>query len=201
MYKTYFFFNNKNGRKNMKKIIIMGSIMMLLLTGCNMNMNSPSKKVEEFLSKYQSMDSDVLTQLDNVIADDSSMSDEDKKEYKSLMEKQYQNMSYKIKNEKVDGDIASVDAEVQVYDYATSVQKSKKYYDEHKTEFNGKNEDNDGLVGESAKYIKYKIEQLKNVNDKVKYTITFNLHKDGREWVVDDISDVDLEKIHGLYVQ
>ena len=93
MYKTYFFFNNKNGRKNMKKIIIMGSIMMLLLTGCNMNMNSPSKKVEEFLSKYQSMDSDVLTQLDNVIADDSSMSDEDKKEYKSLMEKQYQNMS------------------------------------------------------------------------------------------------------------
>lgn len=57
--------------------------------------------MEEFMGKYQSMDSDVLAQLDNVVSSDSSMSDEQKKNYKALMEKQYQNMSYKIKNEEV----------------------------------------------------------------------------------------------------
>ena len=47
---------------------------------------------EEKLGKYQSMDSEVLTQLDNVISNDTTMDDTQKKDYKSLMEKQYQNL-------------------------------------------------------------------------------------------------------------
>lgn len=197
----------------MKKIFIFSSIMLLLLfTGCTTN-NGPSKKVEEFMGKYQSMDNDVLAQLDNVVSSDSSMSDEQKKNYKALMEKQYQNMSYKIKNEEVNGDNATVDVEIEVYDYASSVAKSKKYYEEHKEEFaddakknssDEKDNDNDSnlikdAIETSSKYIDYKIKELQNVSDKVKYTITFNLHKEDNEWVLDDISDVDRKKLHGLY--
>ena len=83
----------------MKKLLITFSLILILVTGCGTKMGTPTAKVEEFLGKYQSMDSEVLTQLDSVIATDSAMSDNQKKEYKSLMEKQYQNLSYKIKSE------------------------------------------------------------------------------------------------------
>ena len=42
-----------------------------------------------------------------VVSEDSDMSDEQKKEYKTLMERQYQNMNYKIVNEEIDEDRAS----------------------------------------------------------------------------------------------
>ena len=40
---------------------------------------------------------------------------------------------------------------------------------------------------------------MKTVNDKTKYTITFNLTKEDGKWKVEDLSDVDRQKIHGLY--
>ena len=209
----------------MKKILIYLSLFILLITGCTNNMNTPTKKVEEFLGKYQSMDSEVLTQLDDIVSTDTTMTDDEKKDYRSLMEKQYQNLSYKIKDEEIDGDNATVLVEIEVFDYATSINKSRKYYDEHPDEFkadseatiNDNDKDNnkddntlgdkasDALEGakdkieESSKYIEYKIKQMMNVTDKVKYEITFHLTKVNDTWKVDDISDIDRQKIHGLY--
>jgi hypothetical protein len=40
---------------------------------------------------------------------------------------------------------------------------------------------------------------MKKVNDKVKYTLTFDLEKNGSEWKVLDISDIDRKKLHGLF--
>ena len=74
----------------MKKILVCLSLFLLLAVGCTNTMNTPTKKVEELLGKYQKMDSTVLAQLDSVISEDVNMSDEQKKEYRSLMEKQYQ---------------------------------------------------------------------------------------------------------------
>lgn len=193
----------------MKKLLIVLGLCMFLLTGCGNSM-TPTGAVENFLGKYQSLDSDVLAQLDSVVSNDSSMSDEQKAEYKSLMEKQYQYLSYKIKNEEIVDDTATVDVEIEVFDYATSINKSGEYYNEHPDEFldddddndnddNDNDNDNNGLLAETKAYIDYKIEQLKNVTDKVKYTITFNLTKEDDEWVVDDISDIDRQKIHGLF--
>lgn len=220
----------------MKKLLITFSLILILVTGCGTKMGTPTAKVEEFLGKYQSMDSEVLTQLDSVISTDSAMSDNQKKEYKSLMEKQYQNLSYKIKSEEIDGDNASVDVEIEVYDYATSITKSKNYYNEHRDEFmendtdnsqsneetkeNDKETDESGeiiggvvedaadsigdavedMLEKSEKFIDYKIKQLKDVTDKAKYDITFYLSKDENdEWILDDISDIDRQKLHGLY--
>ena len=199
-----------------KKIIVFLSLLVMLSTGCGNNMNTPTGKVEEFLGKYQSMDSSVLTQLDKVISDDTTMDDTQKKDYKTLMEKQYQNMSYKIKSEEIDGDEAEVLVEIEVYDYANSIKESRKYYTEHRDEFDdkeigndGADTDNDGkdeegeVVGGAvdtiSSFITYKIKQLMDVTDKANYEITFHLSKEDGEWEVEDITDVDRQKIHGLF--
>ena len=199
-----------------KKIIVFLSLLVMLSTGCGNNMNTPTGKVEEFLGKYQSMDSSVLTQLDKVISDDTTMDDTQKKDYKTLMEKQYQNMSYKIKSEEIDGDEAEVLVEIEVYDYANSIKESRKYYTEHRDEFDdkeigndGADTDNDGMDEEGevvggavdtiSSFITYKIKQLMDVTDKAKYEITFHLVRENGEWVMEDLTDVDRQKIHGLF--
>ena len=201
----------------MKKVLfVFLSLLVLFVTGCGNDMATPTAKVEEFLGKYQSMDSDVLTQLDNVISNDNTMDDTQKKDYKSLMEKQYQNMSYKIKDEEINGDKASVLVELEVFDYAGSISESRDYYTEHRDEFDdkemgndGADTDNDGMDEEGevvggavdtiSSFITYKIKQLMDVTDKAKYEITFHLNKEDGEWVMEDITDVDRQKIHGLF--
>lgn len=189
------------GGNIMKRILLGLSFIVLFIVGCTNTMNTPTKRVEELLGKYQKLDSAVLAQLDNVIAEDTTMTDEQKKEYRSLMEKQYQNLSYKIKGEEITGDDATVDVEIEVLDYATSINESRKYYSEHRDEF--KDEDIDKtetVIDDNTKYIDYKIKELKNVTDKKKYDITFNLVKDkNNNWKLEDISDIDRKKIHGLY--
>lgn len=175
----------------MKKILVT-LILLLTLTGCSLSNNtmtsSPTKKVEEFLGKYQNMDTEVLTQLDLVVSEDTTMTDEEKGIYRGLIEKQYQNLAYKIKDEDISGDKATVDIEIEVLDYASSIRKSKKYYDEHMDEFK-----------EDKTYTKYKLEELKNVNDRVKYDITFHLNRSDDLWKIESLSDTDRQKIHGLY--
>lgn len=198
-----------------KKIIVFLSLLVMFMTGCGNNM-TPTAKVEEFLGRYQSMDSSVLTQLDNVISNDTTMNDTQKKDYKTLMEKQYQNLSYKIKDEEIDGDKAEVLVEIEVYDYANSIVESREYYTEHRDEFDdeeigndGADTDNDGMdeegevvggaVDSISSFITYKIKQLMDVTDKAKYEITFHLNKEDGEWVIEDLTDVDRQKIHGLF--
>ena len=38
-----------------------------------------------------------------------------------------------------------------------------------------------------------------DVTDKAKYEITFHLTKEDGEWVIEDLTDVDRQKIHGLF--
>lgn len=200
--------------KNIGKIVVSAFILLLVIVGCSNNMSTLTNKVEEFLGKYQSMDEDVLKQLDQVIKDDDSMNDDQKDKYKALMEKQYQNLSYKIENEDIQGDSATVDVEIEVLDYATTASKAQEYYNEHKEEieekYNDKKEDNDNslenagddvlqAVEESVAYINYKLEELETANDTVTYNMTFYLTKEDGEWILQDISDLDRKKLHGLY--
>ena len=174
-----------------KKFILLISIF--LITGCNDMMNTPTRRVEEYLGKYQILDSSVLTELDNVV-DNSDYSDDYKEEYKELMIKQYQNLSYKIKNEQTDGDTASVIVELEVFDYNNALEEAEDYIDEHSLEF-----ESDAKESSEEKIDHYKINAMKEVTDKASYTINFSLVKDNKKWVLEKITDSDLEKIHGLY--
>ena len=177
----------------MKKFIsfILG---ITLLTGCDMIKMTPTKVVEEFLGKYQKMDSEVLKQLDEVVTSDIVMTDKQKESYNEVMKRQYQNLSYKIKDEKIDGDHATVETEIEVYDYRSIMRSSSEYLNNNKEEFI----DSDGSVNEE-KFMDFKINNLKNTKDKVTYTITFTLTKKDNEWTLDDITDIDRQKIHGVY--
>ena len=170
----------------MKKILLL-LVSLILITGCNDMMNTPTRRVEEYLGKFQILDSTVLTELDEVV-DNSDYSEDYKEEYKELMIKQYQNLSYKIKNEQTDGDTANVIVEIEVFDYNNALSEAEDYIDEHESEFQNK-EDIDH----------YKINAMKEVTDKASYTINFSLVKDNKKWVLEKINDSDLEKIHGLY--
>lgn len=177
----------------MRKKILILLVSLLLLTGCNDMMNTPTKRVEEYLGKYQMLDSNVLTELDYVV-DNSDYSNEYKEEYKELMIKQYQNLSYKIKNEQTDGNNATITVELEVFDYNNALSEADDYVEEHKEEFAS-----DDKETREEKIDHYKINAMKEVTDKASYTINFNLIKDNKKWVLEKVNNSDLEKIHGLY--
>lgn len=66
-----------------------------------------------------------------------------------------------------------------------------------------KESDNDsGIIGnyDEDKFMDYKLSQMENVTDTVKYTIEFTLTKVNDEWQLDELSNSDIEKLHGIYV-
>lgn len=180
--------------KRIHRIIFLVAIIFLVV-GCGNMMNTPTKKVETFLSKYQTMDKAVITQLDDVVDDAGTMNEDQKEKYRELMKKQYQNLSYKIKDETEDGDNATIEVEIEVYDYGKAIREAESYLVTNNNEFLDINTNQVDTV----KFLDYKIDQMKNTKDKVTYTINFTLTKIEDEWKLDDISDVDRQKLHGLY--
>ena len=109
----------------MKKIISI-FIFLLLLVGCSLS-NSPTSKVEELFSKYQRLDSDVRNGINDVVKDE-NLTDEQSTRYKKLLEKQYSNLSYDIKDEKIDGDNAVISTEIKVINYKKAINDTYNYY-------------------------------------------------------------------------
>ncbi len=180
--------------KPLKKGLLV-AIVLFLVVGCGNMMNTPTQRVEEFLSKYQTQDKEVLDQLDDILKEAGTMVDDQKEEYRDLMKKQYQNLSYKIKDEREDGDTAIVEVEVEVYDYGNAISEAESYLTKNREEFL----DKETNTIDSKKFLDYKISKMKDVKDKITYTINFTLTKKDDEWKLDNISDVDRQKLHGLY--
>lgn len=180
-----------------KKILIVIFVVTLIefVTACGNITDSPTSKVENFMSKYQRLDSEVLAQLDSVVSSNTELTDDQKDDYRNLMERQYQDLSYKIKDENTLADSSTVTVEIETYDYRTAINKSEDYYNNNKEEFESESGDLD-----DKKYWDYKITQMKTTEDRVKTEIVFTLHKEDGKWILEDLSDSDREKIHGLYI-
>ena len=198
MYKIPLIVENTTRRdfymKKKSLLIISAFLGILFLVGCDNVMNTPTKRVEEFLSNYQTASSDVLTQLDNTLTSEATLNDTQKTTYKDIMKKQYQALTYTIKDEIVDGDDATVKVEIEVYDYNKSIKDADSYLLLNQSEFY----DDSGIV-DNIKFMDYKLDQMNNVSDKVKYTIDFSLTKKDNAWTLNDISEIDRQKIHGIY--
>lgn len=179
----------------MKKIV--GFLtLLLLLTGCGTNklLNTPTKRVEMFLEKYQSLDDDVLEQLDDTIREEVAFNSEQREIYKELMKKHYKDLTYEIKDEIIDGDSATVTVEIEVTDYSKTMSDANTYLEEHRDEFNNDKDEYDASL-----FTTYRLEQLKKVKDRVNYTLDLTLTKVDDEWKLDNLSNADQEKIHGMY--
>lgn len=205
----------------MKKIFVFLTCIMtvFVISGCSMD-NTPTKRVENFLDSYTSGNDTVLNQLKEIIDSDAMMNDAQRTTYSDIMKRQYKDMTYDIKDEVIDGNDATVTVEVEVYDYYKSNQDSQNYYnsnpDEFKEDINTDNtEQNENTKDEAntrenavedtvdsisnSKFIDYRLTQLQNVNDRVKYTIDFTLKKIDDKWKLNEIDDATRQKIHGLY--
>ncbi|MBR3199262.1 MAG: membrane lipoprotein lipid attachment site-containing protein [Bacilli bacterium] len=163
-------------------------LILFVLTGCgNMN-NTPTKKVEAFLNKYQTNDKDVMDDLNDVLLFDSDLTDNERNDYREFMKKHYQDMTYKIKDETIDGDTATVEVEITVRSYTDAVNEANNYRLENASEFDTNNT-----------FASYRLDKIKKVKDMETYTINFYLNKIDEKWVINPLSSDDESKINGLY--
>ncbi|MCI5835947.1 MAG: hypothetical protein MR227_04575 [Firmicutes bacterium] len=176
----------------MKKILMI--IALFLVVGCNKLDNTPTKQVETFFNKYQTLDKEVLSDLDSAVAEESNFNTEQRDKYKSLMKHHYQNLSYEIKDSRVDGDKATVTVEIEVTDYSKVIAATKVYLEANKKEFLDESGNYD-----NTKFNDYRLEELSKTKDKVKYTLDLTLTKKDGEWKLDPITSDIEDKIHGIY--
>ena len=185
--------NNKGGK--MKKILTI--FFVILLSACSlMGTNSPKERVRELLDKYKNQDLTIVSELDDIIS--SEYTGKYKDRYKDLMLNQYKNLEYKITDEIIDGDTAVVSADITVYNYGNMLDASNEYLREHEEEFY---KDDETKEIDNNKFLEYKLDQLEEVKDRKTYTVEFTLTKEDKEWKLDNLSNTNISKIHGLYIE
>ena len=163
----------------MKKVLLI-IISILLLNGCSIA-NTPTSKVEEYLGKYQKLDSSInISYYSLALTQD--LEDNQKRLYQKLIEKQYKNLSYEIKEEVLDGEKATVTTQIKVYDYKEIINKYNK--DKYK---------------DIIKYHDTLLSSLEDQKDKITYTIDFKLNKNKKdEWKLAGLTPIDKEKLLGI---
>ena len=177
----------------MKKILL--TIMTIIMfSGCSGTLlNTPTKKVEMFFNKYQSLDDDVMNQLKDVVNNEISFTKEQGLSYIEIMKKHYQSLKYRIKDEVIDGNTAVVTVEIEVIDYSDILKDADNYLKENESEFM-----KNGKIDEKL-FNDYRLNKLKSANDKVKYTIDMTLTNVDGKWELDEVSRDTKDKIHGVY--
>lgn len=179
----------------MKKIISLILIIMLFfITGCDQIDNTPTKKVETMLMKYQTLDKDVLDDLNKTVDSEPTLNTAEKSKYKEVLKKQFSSLTYTIKDEEIDGDNAEVDVEIEVNDLTKAIKDSENYLNSNPKEF----QDDSGNFVQS-KYTDYKLNQMDKTSIKVKYSLELTLTNSDGEWVVDNLTETERQKIHGIY--
>ena len=182
----------------MKKLII-SIAAITILTGCSINnkltKTTPTEVVEEYFSNYQTLNTDVLTQLNETINNRTDLTDAQKADYLDIMKKHYKDLRYEIKDEKIDGDTATVTTEITVKDYSKILSDADTYLADNPEQFN----DKEGKYDVSL-FNDYRIGKIKEAEDTATYTLELTLTKTDNEWILDGLTDADENKIQGNYI-
>ena len=175
----------------MKKIIIFITCLFMAV-GCACANDKAADAVEKYLNDYKGLSDDVMTSIDELVAKE-ELDDTQKDTYKEIIKRQYKDLMYTIENEDYDGDTANVTVKITVYDLYKAQKDANTYLNEHQDEFL------DNGVYNATKYLSYKLDQMKNINDTISYTIVMKTIKVDGKWQVEQPSDEVLEKLHGGY--
>ena len=179
MYKLVKLAHLINGDNMKKRILLLISIFIFIIVGCELN-NNPTSKIEELLGKYQGLDKNIEYNENNLI-NTKNLSKDIIDEYKEIIKKQYRNLVYEIKEETIDGENAIVTVEIEVLDY-------KKVLDKN---------DITNITVEEHKQI---IKELKKEKDKITYTIDFTTTKDKNgNWHINPLTEEQKQKLLGNY--
>ena len=170
----------------MKKILSVGITLLLtliILVGCSLS-NTPTSKVEELFSKYQMLDDEVNLQIDDLLETE-TLTQEQKERYRKIITNQYKNLAYEIKDETIDGDLATITVQIEVLDYRKAI-----------SEFNTLENNNYDIL----EYNNQKLDKLEKVKEKVAYTLELEVEKnDDGNWKLVNLSSEDIKKIQGMY--
>lgn len=175
----------------MKKFLVI-VLSLFLMVGCSFN-NTPTKKTEELLKKYQTLDDAVISDLELTTEGANLENEKDKENYMKAMKMQYSDMKYEIKNEEVNGDEATVTVKISVYDFYKVQKEANDYAKDHPDEFLTDE------VYDAAKFMEYKLKNMLDSDERIDYTIEVKLVKEDDEWVAEAFDKTTLEKIHGTY--
>lgn len=167
----------------MKKKLLLFVLPLFLLIGCEMD-NTPTSKVENLFTKYQKLDSDIDEGITSIL-EEQNLTNTRKDRYRAILEKQYKNLTYQIKDEEIDGDTATVTVEIEVTDLKKAI--NDLVYDSN--------------IYTKDTYDEEKLKRLEQAKDKVKYTLELTLTKNDRdeEWKLSALTNEDLKKIQGMY--
>ncbi len=177
-------------KKKISIIIIL--ILGIILSGCGKNLTA-REAVRDYLEMYVTLDNRVVEQL-NEFVDKEDLDDEQKKMYKEVLKKEYSTLTYTLEDETYDGDRAYVKAKIKVMNLNKVQKDALDYFDEHKEEFN----DEEGRY-DKGKFLTYKLSRMKEATETITYEIEFKADKNDGRWEVVQLSNEDLEKIHGIY--
>ena len=157
-------------------------LFFLFLVGCNLN-NTAISKVEEKLSNYNMTDKTVNDDIERAILlitdNNNNLSVAEKQRYKKLVEKQFKNLVYEIKDDEIDGDNAIITVEIKVTNFKIIMDKY-------------------GVLNDEAE-VDSLLDELEKTKDKIIYTIDFYVVKKNNEWELVDIDNITFSKIMGVY--
>ena len=180
----------------MKKLFLIFTFLLMVVgCSCDLNMNTPTKKTEEFLMRYKELDEGVLSDLELSSEASGLTTPEHKNKYIDIMKRQYQDMTYEVTGENIDGDTASVDVKIKVYDLYKARKNAESYVDDNETDFTL----DESSSRDVEKVNEYLLDELYKTDEYVEYTITINLIKEDNKWVVEDLDTETKEKLHGTY--
>lgn len=176
----------------MKKLLII-LVFLFFICGCKSN-NSASNVVKSYLNSFKDVDIDVEKEIDRVIYKSDDLSLDQKKLYKKIFIKQYKSIDYDIMSEEYDHDKALIRVNINVYDLNKAEENALQYLSEHLSEFYDENN-----IFDNDKYILYKLNLMYETKDRVDYEIVFFLKEKNNNWILEQPTESDLEKIHGIY--
>ena len=166
-----------------KKLVLLVIPVLLLLLACTMS-NTPTSKVEELFTKYQKLDNDIKNGIESVL-DEQNLNESRKNRYRKILEEQYKNLTYQIKQEEIDGNNAIITVEIEVKDLKKTI--SDLVYDSN-------------IYPTKDEYDEEKLNRLEGAKDKVKYTLELELTKDKNDvWNLKALSNEEIKKIQGMY--
>ncbi len=172
----------------MKKFLFL-FIALAFFTGCDSkNDSEPADTVSDFFKKYQTSDSAVISDLDDTLASDASLTDDERSEYRDFFEKHYNDITYKIISTNINGDSANVETAVTVRNYASAINDANSYKSTHESEFDM-----------NKTFAKYRLDEMKKSNDVRTYTMNFTLTKTDEKWKMDPLNSTQEDQLNGLY--
>ena len=167
-------------------------LFILVSVGCGMKPTAREAAIE-YLELYRNKDKVVMEELHEYVNEE-DLTDDQKEKYYDVLKKEYSTLMYEVEHEQYDGNIAYITFKITVIDLYKAQKEAAEYFNEHQSEF-----DDENGIYDKKKYMDYKLDKMTEEMDTVSYTIDIKVEKEGDNWKVVQLSNENLEKIHGIY--